>query len=612
MASIIYDFTSAPTDPDGAGPYPVWAIDPAGTPDINAQGVLLVPGVGVDFKGANAFDWGGSGYERWITGTITTSGAGQQIWGEVDSGGTSTGLVVNSLDIYLYHKGTNLGLVGTFVLNTEFTIKYKYDRAAATITTTFNAQAPIVQAGVADVAPFAGQFGPRLNGNPVNLVGGVTMRAKRLTVVETVVASIAPNAYRADHCFATKNALTASVQLSAAVSGATGAVEARVIAATTATEQVTALGVSTIVAAGTEIVPWTNIGTPSGGVITGSLDGGITLSLVALRSADALSNAVADGGVPIGQNILPHGPTIAHILDLPPIESSVPTSARLIIAANGASESWRLASIWHSTDNGTSYAQAAIISAPTIIGVAQTGLGAGSADIWDMASSVDVELLSPLSDLQSRAAADVLAGANLALLGDELIQFSQVEILSARHYRLKGLLRGRRGTEHLMGSHAVGERFVLLDPLPAGRDGLPLAQIGQTVRFKAISPQEGLGDVSAQSLVFNAHALRPLSPVALKAGLQANGDTLCTWIRRSRAGFDWIDGVDAPLAEDSELYQISILAGGTVVRQVNSALGSYLYTSSQRAADTPLGTLSLKVSQISAQVGAGPAVTLSL
>jgi hypothetical protein len=171
--------------------------------------------------------------------------------------------------------------------------------------------------------------------------------------------------------------------------------------------------------------------------------------------------------------------------------------------------------------------------------------------------------------------------------------------------QLSGLLRGRRGTERHVGNHVAGERFVLLDPLPPAREVLPVSQIGQQQIYKALSPQQGLGDVTAQGLVFTAAALRPLSPVRLAASVQSNGDTLCTWIRRSRAGFDWIDGVDAPLAEDAEAYQVSILAGGSVLRQVSSTVASYVYPAAQKAIDAALGPLMIRVCQISAQVGAG-------
>ena len=38
---------------------------------------------------------------------------------------------------------------------------------------------------------------------------------------------------------------------------------------------------------------------------------------------------------------------------------------------------------------------------------------------------------------------------------------------------------------------------------------------------------------------------------------------LLRWVRRSRAGWRWIDGADAPLAEEAEGYQVTAFAGAT-------------------------------------------------
>ncbi len=341
-------------------------------------------------------------------------------------------------------------------------------------------------------------------------------------------------------------------------------------------------------------------------------DGGITLTLLPLRLADNQSQAVADGGTPVGQVIEPQGPTTAHILDLPPVENALPATGRLIVAAAGASPAWRQASLWQSSDGGNSYSLSASIIGPTPIGTALTILGDGSANLWDLTASVDVELLSGTFELLSRSVADVLAGANLACLGQELIQFTTAEALTATRFRLSGLLRGRRGTERFTGSHALAERFVLLDPLPAARDVPQLGLLGQTLLYKALSPQQNLGDVPVQTLVFNARALRPLAPVHLTATRQATGDTMVGWIRRSRSGFDWIDGVDAPLAEDSEQYLLAILSNGSLLREVSVSTAAYSYPAAQRATDALTGPLSLRVRQMSAQVGAGEPAFLTL
>jgi hypothetical protein len=57
-------------------------------------------------------------------------------------------------------------------------------------------------------------------------------------------------------------------------------------------------------------------------------------------------------------------------------------------------------------------------------------------------------------------------------------------------------------------------------------------------------------------------ALRPLTPVQLSAHIDGDGEMVVCWTRRSRAGFAWVDGVDAPLGETRELYRV-IVASST-------------------------------------------------
>src|SRR3546814_3877061 len=60
-------------------------------------------------------------------------------------------------------------------------------------------------------------------------------------------------------------------------------------------------------------------------------------------------------------------------------------------------------------------------------------------------------------------------GANLALIDDELVQFGHVEQLGGHRFRLRRLLRGRRGTEWASADHEAGGRFILIEPAEIGR-----------------------------------------------------------------------------------------------------------------------------------------------
>ena len=81
-----------------------------------------------------------------------------------------------------------------------------------------------------------------------------------------------------------------------------------------------------------------------------------------------------------------------------------------------------------------------------------------------------------------------------------------------------------------------------------------------------------------------------------------------TWIRRTRIGGDnWVAS-EAPLAEESERYEIDILSGASVVRTLASTTTSATYTAAQQTADfgAPQPAVTLRIVQLGA-LGRGTA-----
>jgi hypothetical protein len=283
----------------------------------------------------------------------------------------------------------------------------------------------------------------------------------------------------------------------------------------------------------------------------------------------------ADPGRSLIQDDALHGPTTLHLIDLPPIEAGVATAPNLVVAAAGVSTGWRRAALLLSTDGGASWEEAGVTAAPAIIGAADTRLGAGTASLIDEVNSVEVTLLNAAATLGNADAAGLDAGRNLAMLGDELIQFGSATPLGANRYRLSGLYRGRRGTEWTMAEHAAGERFVLIE-----RDALATLQVpvsSAEVMVMAV----GIGDDNAPPIatVRNpGQALMPIAPVHLRGQRLSDGRVNLIWARRSRDGWRWIDSVDAPLAEESERYALTITPNVGAVAQVETMATGYVYT----------------------------------
>jgi len=362
-------------------------------------------------------------------------------------------------------------------------------------------------------------------------------------------------------------------------------------------------------------LPWRRLGIGAGALVSLPGEGGtwrvtrrrfegMTATLDAVRLPPAAPGAAAaDPGRGVSEPDRPQGPTTLALLDLPGLGDEPASAPVLLIAAAGASAGWRRASLLGSLDGGASWRPIGTTAPAAVMGTAATVLP--SADPWlvDEASSVEVELLNESMALADEAALGVSATANLALIGDEIVQFGSAAPTAPGRWRLRRLLRGRRGTEWAIGGHGPSERFVLLDPATLAGWTLPASAIGARVMVAA----SGIGDETPApaATLFEARALRPPAPIALRATRLANGDVTLAWTRRSRAGWAWLDGIDAPLGEESELYRGSIARDGGAPLILSAAAPTLTIPGDSLAGLSGTGPASATVAQIGA---AGPSL----
>jgi Putative phage tail protein len=294
------------------------------------------------------------------------------------------------------------------------------------------------------------------------------------------------------------------------------------------------------------------------------------------------TGAVADPGRSLTQPDLAHGPTIFHLIDLPPLDDGLATAPNLVVAAAGSLPGWRRAAMLLSIDGGMNWQEAGGTALPATMGTADTVLGSGNALLTDRARMVDVTLLNNGMALNDADEAGIRSGRNLAMIGNELMQFRSALPLGAHRFRLSGLNRGLRGTEWAMAAHVTGERFILLEA-----DTLaPVAVQAGVAEARVMA--SGLGDGTTpppQIVTSPGQALLPVSPVHLSTTRFANGDTEIRWKRRSRDGWRWIDGADAPLGEESEAYRIELSPNVGLSRLSQTSTAVFVYTNSMRLTD---------------------------
>ncbi|QQR68379.1 MAG: phage tail protein [Alphaproteobacteria bacterium] len=224
---------------------------------------------------------------------------------------------------------------------------------------------------------------------------------------------------------------------------------------------------------------------------------------------------------------------------------------------------------------------------------------------WDETSKVQVALTQ--GSLDSKTALEVLNWANVALLGDEIIQWRNANVLASGIYELSGLLRGRRGTESAMTSHATGERFILLTHDGVYRAPLPMTEINRTAYYKGIPDGGNWDDAPSNPFVFNGNSLRCFSPVQVAGTRDGSGNLTVTWKRRTRWYGEWQDGTEVPLFEASENYEIDILSVTTVKRTLTANTPSIVYPAAEQVVDfgAAQSAVTVAVYQLNAVVGRG-------
>ena len=301
------------------------------------------------------------------------------------------------------------------------------------------------------------------------------------------------------------------------------------------------------------------------------------------------------------------GPAHVLTLDLPSIRQADP--AVLTWMAAFAAPWPGMMTIWR-TNDGASFQPMAAASAPAVIGETLDPLPAGLSGRWHHGQGFRVQLYGGV--LSSASDTKVFEGANAAALrnpdgGWEIIQFADAELIGDRIYHLSRLLRGQAGTEHAVAAVLpAGAPFVLLDkqllPLTQGLDALE-----RPVDLRVVASGRSHDDPMAVALTMvpQSTALRPLSPVHLRAARREDGVHLA-WIRRTRIDSDgW--NVEVPLGEDAEEYSISILSGETILRRMTVTQPKAVYAAGDEIADfgVPQSVLRVRVAQMSRTVGEG-------
>lgn len=323
-----------------------------------------------------------------------------------------------------------------------------------------------------------------------------------------------------------------------------------------------------------------------------------------------MTGAVASGRP--APTIYDPAPSAGFFLDIPLISDVHDASAPFIYLAAGPvndTELWPGADVWQS-DSGLSDDYAAGwdgfgSSDMATHGAALTVMPPASPNLIDRGTSIDIQLVA--GELSSITEAAMLADstANLAIIGNEIIQFATATLIGPKLYRLSNLVRGARGTEWAIETHDYIEDFLLLDA-NVKRHALGASKIGDTDYYIAESLGINADPNQAVAVDFSAAAHKPYSPAHLESALDDySGEWTLSWIRRTRIGGATLNGQDVPLGETSEAYRVVILNGGAIVRTIDTTSNSLVYSLADQITDfgMPVSGFEWRVCQRSPNLG---------
>jgi len=302
-------------------------------------------------------------------------------------------------------------------------------------------------------------------------------------------------------------------------------------------------------------------------------------------------------------------PTVLCILDIPMLRDA-DNDAGFYVAVGGFLANWRGAEILRSFTTTSSYEFMLFQPTEAAIGAATTVLASPPGDRWNIFDDVSTVTISLTSGFLSSALNDLalLNNENAALLGSEVIQFRDVVDNGDNTFTLTRFLRGRRGTNNSITSHAVGDKFVALNFAAIERIKEDFGAIGLKRRIKALSLGQTLDQVPPVVVIPAGVALEPYSPAELAATRNGGLDIIITWKRRTRFGGQWRDRVDVTLGEIFEKYEVDIFDGASVVRTFTGiTVETVTYTAAQQIADfgSEQSSVVVEVFQISETVFRG-------
>lgn len=302
------------------------------------------------------------------------------------------------------------------------------------------------------------------------------------------------------------------------------------------------------------------------------------------------------GGITLGRppsEVLIPQVTLGAALDLPLFSDAQEQEAPFMYLAAGPEGEgyWPGAGVWVSDTNDEDSFAGGFDSFSSdqraVVGVALDALPDALTSVIDEGTQLNIVL--PAGDELTSITNDQMLNTqtlNMAVVGSEIIQFREAELIEGFRWQISGLVRGCRGTEWAVGTHEAGETFLLVSDA-VKRHAMGASEIGDTDYYKFSTLGDDLDYRETLTVPFAANSHRPYSPAHVTLTRDPiTDDWLIEWIRRTRIGGSTINGQDVPLGETAEVFRVKIMNGAEVLETYEvEDTWQKLYTRAEQIAD---------------------------
>ncbi|MFG5862693.1 phage tail protein [Metapseudomonas sp. CR1201] len=334
------------------------------------------------------------------------------------------------------------------------------------------------------------------------------------------------------------------------------------------------------------------------------------------RAALYTSNAKGGEGVPPNGNIPLPGMTILLALDIPVVDETLQNAPGMALVATGPTDGWPGAVAFRSIDNGQTWQELQGFDGKATFGPARGTLPVSTCTLIEQ-RSLAVDLLS--GTLESITRDQMLAGQNYAAYGVdgrwEIVRFQNATLQADGSYLLSHFVRGDRGTEWATGLHQAGDWFVLLDDPDNVFVDMAVGSIGVPATYRGVTSGASIDSASDVPFTYQGVNLECLSPVYARGSRDGSGNFSGAFTRRSRLSSSWwTNGVEAPLGETTQAYEVDVMSGSTVKRTITSSTPSFSYSAANQVTDfgSAQSSITFRIYQLSSVVGRGYPLEVTL